>query len=59
MPKGKKVITTRLDRSLVEVAQKRVEDLLNKVGPVAARFHRVKLRSTHGSFLAGEQQEGG
>ena len=32
MPKSKKVITTRLDRSLVEVAQKRVEDLLNKLG---------------------------
>ena len=32
MPKSKKVITTRLDRSLVEIAQKRVEALLNKVG---------------------------
>ena len=32
MPKTKKVITTRLDRSLVEAAQKRVQDLLDKVG---------------------------
>ena len=41
MPRSKKAITTRLNQSLVEVAQKRVEDLLNKVGaggrPVSPR----------------------